>query len=337
MNLTYIQTENMNAVRVMNTFLKVRAKFFQHHNFLVLPFPKDKCVYLPKLDYSSLISSNKTYSDLPDVFTKEDLVDIVEQLRSYKIPKIISKYDLEKEFNKIQYKLENRIKIVFPSLWKEICDIQIIVSPFGTDGSFEYKKIGEKYRIFIWIRNSGCTIKQAVSHIVHCYISAYVDIKTNIHDSLTAQWQQREAIIDFLITNTFKDLNTDYISTTLPFNENHQRSRSLVDESDTYLRSLNLIIQNPYIRKHKGGYLIDNKSINSFSEKEAAFFELLLNRKNEFISKNTILETLYDGYAGSDWSVSKLVERVRKKILSAGVAFPLIKTSRNMGYKLVCR
>ena len=334
--MTFSKSDQNDAARVAGTYLDTKMKFFQYHKFLVLPYPRYKCIYLPEIEYSVVKKLAIEPSYHADDYKKEVIDALQMQLNRLSLTKQISMEEFKRSTTLIKKKLEIKTKNIFPELWKKIDNIEVIITQFGSDGSFDFKKINNKYRIYIWIRNTGCSLDQAVSHFIHCYVSAFVLISTNIADSLSTQWKYREAIIDFLMKNVFNEVYDD-VSVTLPHIESSQRTDEIEQESEKYLKKLNLNIQPPQIKKRDDVYYINDKKIDIHSKKELALFDLLYKNKNNFVTKDTILSSLYDELEGSDWSVSKLVERLRKKIENNAITIPLIKTSRNMGYKLGCR
>ncbi len=229
-SIIFIQSKLYDAARLIGTFLEVQRGFFQHHQFLILTHAKHGSIYLPELEYKDLFTLNKLPTYHPDEYSNNELAFIQKQLLSFKYPKQILFEQTQKSYDDIKLEINKKLQFLFPTIYPNIVSVTIIVTPFGSDGSFDYKKVADKHRLFIWIRNAGCSIDQAVSHLIHCLISAYVLVATNIPDSLNNQWKNREAITDFLMMNTFNTSELKYLSTTLRVIESKQKPHYLVAE-----------------------------------------------------------------------------------------------------------
>lgn len=323
------------AARVAGTFLEVKEQFFQHHNFVVLPYPSAHSVFLPDIDYSSFIAVKHAPTYHPGEFSPELLAAIQRLLDTYPSIKKVDHSDIQTQFEYIQPQLEQSLKMLFPHLYKNIKSMTLITTAYGSEGSFDYKKEGNNYHLFIWIRTTGISSDSIIAQLIHCIVSVFVLISTKVADSKTAAWKQREAIVDFLLQHTQLHDLWNQVYQTLRVVESKQKSQKISADSHQYLHKLKATITPPRISKKGEIYRVDSIALEHLNVKEEQLLSILYSHKNTFVDKDTLYEALYGEDGGSDWSLSKLIERLRNKIENAGILYPIILTSRRQGYKLV--
>ena len=335
--ITYSWQESKanDIARIVGTYLKCRDLFFQHNHFLILPYATKKSLFLPNLDFTTLLSLNQTSSYHSNDYSAKLFPALEKQLEKYQYPKKIDTTVIKNIFNDIRHNLEKSLEHLFPELFPNIHEVFIITTPFGTEGSFDYKKVGNSYNLYIWIRNTGMSKEEITAHLVHCLVSAFVLVATKVSDTNTVAWKQREAIIDFLLEHTELQKVWKPIQKTVSVIESKQKSQQMISDSQKYLKKLRLQINPPRVSKRGKIFSIDAIQLDRLSDKETDLLLLLYSQKNTFVNKESIYEQLYGEDEGSDWSISKLVERLRTKIEQAGIPYPILQTSRRKGYKLV--
>lgn len=84
--------------------------------------------------------------------------------------------------------------------------------------------------------------------------------------------------------------------------------------------------------------LNDIRVDSQFSRQEKRVFKLLLELKNQVVTRDEIAKAIWpinteESY--SDWAVDRLIARLRTKIISLGLPKDIIKTFRNRGYMLI--
>ena len=335
LKVTWLNSSLYDAARVAGTFMEVKEEFFQHHQFVVLPYPAADTVFLPDITYNDLLRVKHPATYHPEEFTSELLTTIGKQLDAYTSFKKISDSEIQIYFKQIHAVLEKTLKILFPQLYIHMSTVTVITTPYGAEGSFDYKKERNKYHFYIWVRTTGLTLDSIIAQLIHCLVSCFVLAANKEPDTKTQAWKQREAIIDFLLQHT--ELNTIWkdVHKTIPILESKQKSQKLLVDSQTYLKKWSSTITPPFISKKGNEYVIDSLPLHNLTEKEGKLFSILFEQKNKFVSKDELFEILYGEEGGSDWSLSKLIERLRNKILTTGIDYPLLITSRRQGYKLL--
>ncbi len=334
--ITWLHGSEYEAARVAGTFLEVKEQFFQYHQFLVLPYPAPQSVYLPDIDYVGLLKTRIPTTYHPIEYDKTLLQTIMNQLATVVPFKNINPEDIRAQYDTIQHPLITVLTNILPDVMRTIKNIYIIPTAYGTEGSFDYKKTKQSVDLYIWIRTTGCRKIDIIAELVHCLVSGVVLVLHRQTDSKNKAWQQREAIIDFLLQHTPLSTIWNQIHKTIPVIESKQKSQKLVSDSEKYIEKLSSTLKPPVISKIDGELTIDTIPLTNLTDKEIKLFGILLERKNTFVSKDELFDRLYGVDGGSDWSLSKLIERLRNKIVMIGVDEAIIITSRNQGYKIIC-
>ena len=126
----------------------------------------------------------------------------------------------------------------------------------------------------------------------------------------------------------------DYVAKPFDYGELLMRIKAILRRSDNYIPDNIIIFSNFSFNPHTLIIECDNKEV-TLSIKEAQLLEMLLNNKNNTISKDQIIEKLWP--YESDVSYSQLdyhTSMLRKKIREVNVDI-LIKTIRGIGYCLI--
>src|SRR5690606_21505430 len=134
-------------------------------------------------------------------------------------------------------------------------------------------------------------------------------ILTKTPDSLSNQWKDREATIDFLLEHSLLNAVWKKIEKTVPVIESKQKSHRRVEDSQKFLKKLDSIVRPPKISKKDQHFQIDGKIIDTLSPKEFRLLARLYTKKNQYVSKDELLDLLYADDEGSDWSLAKRIER----------------------------
>ena len=320
--------------------MDLKEGFFQSHNFLVTPYAHHKTVFVPDINYTHLANLNIKRGYLYNNESKkyeEAFTETYSQLKSYEYPKTVNSEIIKDEFINIKKEFERDLKYIFPDQFSKIAEINIILTPFGTRGSFDYRHRKDKIAAWIWLSNTQVNKTHTLSEFIHCYISLLVLLEDKTPDVKTYHWKAREGIIDFITTHTRLKKYFSLQNQTLHSLNQQDITASLITDSYKYLQKLNMGIKPPTIKKRDDTFYINNQPVHKLTAKEHGFMTLLFNDLNTYITKDVVCEKLYsDPDDCSDWAITKLVQRVRSKITRSGIIYPVIQTSRKMGYKLIC-
>lgn len=341
MKYQWFSSKDWDTARVIGTFMNLKSGFFQSHNFLVTPYSHPRSVFVPDLNYASVVNlpiKQKYLQQTGNQAYKKSFINLKIQLEKYTYPKFVDLSEIKNKFEQIQKKLEENLRYIFPKVYSETLEIRIIYTPFGTTSSFDYKKENKKIIVWIWLRSSDNSPDRIVTNLIHAIISIFVLIVDKTPNVNTYHWKVREGIIDFLLNNTILKKYSTTSNKTLQSLKQQDISMNLLKDSQTYLQKLKMSIHAPVIEKRGTIFCINDQHIENLTAKENIFLQTLYDDCNSYVTKDTICEKVYaDPDDCSDWAITKLVQRVRSKITRSGIIYSVIQTSRKMGYKLVCK
>lgn len=323
-----------------NTF----NRFYLKNNFLVLPYlyqngNTSSTVYLPDVDLQEHISfiksvkkinpttipvstDKKLYKTASDILQKSNI-----SFDEAKVEK------LESAWSKKENGFWNFLESMFPQLKGQALKLEIRPTNLGTNTSFAIAKKEKSIRIItIYIRIDQSTAQIAESILSSLFCGWLMKDKRVWCDN----WQENEAVIDFLMTKThLKDTFPDYRPTLKDLRQ--KQLGNLVSESQKYLKKLGVAGGEIFSLK-EDRVLIDQKyPFINLTVQEYRLLRLLVENKNQPCPMDAIGDILWqdesDG-AFSLWAIAKQIERLRQKLQMHGLSPSLIQSQRGQGYLL---
>ena len=198
---------------------QISCGFYQDRRFLVLPRlieKESRAIYFPDLPYTTKFWNN--FASLKqNVFVFEFEKKVVEMA--------------EEMLKQVQHD-----KSVIPNSFRDLKiaedwrKIEILPTPFGSVGSFFFKRVGRKFDFKITVRDDFGPAQIAETILTNLI---WIDHPTpNL-----ALWHQVEATVDFLLTKSklAKLFNYKYVPTVISLPE---ISENFVAESEKYLEKL---------------------------------------------------------------------------------------------------
>jgi hypothetical protein len=324
--------------RIFDTYVTVNDGFFQHFNFLLLPYPHKKHVYLPYIDFTHIPELPELHHDIPydysDGKIKKAERYIATQLKSYPKPKVVQISDIKAEFDVIKKEFTKTMLDVFPNFYRSVVDITFKVTPYGINCSFWVEEKEDGRHLTIWLRNSGMSMQEIMASLIHGIISCPVYYLGQVGDTNNFhEWKQREWAIDFLCKHSA--LAKFYPDTTIDELEKEDKKFELMQESDAYYAKLGAKLDLNTVKFDQKDFYINDTKIH-LNVKEYIIMKLLYDNLNTIVSFDDIEDTLYqeDEVEYPRWAISKILERVRNKIKDTGIVVPMIYTFRNQGYMM---
>jgi len=152
-----------------------------------------------------------------------------------------------------------------------------------------------------------------------------------------SSWEEGEAIIDFLLTETeLANLFPDY-KETLTALRNFQQGK-LIKESKEYLRSLGIYLERVFEIKNSKILVRGKPSNIILSPTQEKILRFLITKRQKVVSFNEIAEIIWgeDSYDKfSEYAITKTIQRLREKIALMGVFPQIIQTVKKSGYVLL--
>jgi hypothetical protein len=291
----------------------ITEQHFQTAKIPVLSTPYPGAVYFPDLKYSPLfwrnISTchNRNYGyPFPQSSVNEILLKLPTDI--YHIPSNWSK--LEPAFFNI---FDNFLN--YKHILEKIVAINVLVSPYGSDGSFYSLKSGHQIRI-----NATYRTDLPLHSLVKTLLLAIFKVQVQLHgETGTSRWLDRQAIVEYLLTNSsFAALVPSYSLT--------QPSISQTNQSNKYLSTLGF--------DNHQKINIDDKI---FTIQEKDILNLFIKNQSHITTFDDVATTLWGLSENSKYSLSamaKVISHLRYKLNEQGINKNVIVTVRGQGYYL---
>lgn len=303
---------------------------YQNNGFVVIPSLDNnpKSVHFPNLPYSKEfwksinLNSNKNLSgDYPRL-----AIDEVKRLLSkhknnssdIKLKKIQSDWGkIEKDFFK-----DINTFLNFEKALSKVNSINILITPYGTRGSFNPPRVGNKFNLNVTSR-----IDQPAGNIAAGILQNLYIIDTWIGGEIGEEnYIKRMSAISFLMKNTiFKKYYPDYIDLT---KQNYVFNQKLTLKSKRFLKKLGFGEKTKEL----------SKLLQNLTKQEENVLKLLEDHHGKLVSFDEVARVLWKSKMDDKFSLeamAKVVQNVRKKIRQSGINKEVIFTKRGSGYLLV--
>lgn len=329
-NVATGSTEKLEAQYICFLAKGISMGEYQNNGFVVTPTLEKgstKSVHFPDLSYSKSfwtgINSNPNLN-LSGKFSKTSIDEALMLLKDINY----SKY--EKDIEKIKSDWEKIEKDFFETVDKfldfskalnKVESIDVLITPFGTIGSFNPPRVGNKFKLLQTSRADMPEGNIAATILQNLYI-----IQTNIGGEIgDEKYLRRMATISFLFENSvFKKFYPEFKSIIKP---DYNTTLELIEKSNKYLEKLG------FSKKT----VIDFTN-PIFTEKESLLLEELINNQGKILTFEKCSEVLWGDESFEKFSleaIAKVIENIRKKIRELGINKEVIFTKRSFGYMLV--
>lgn len=318
------------ALRVLEVAHKIKNGFYWQKGFFVLPYylgGNPKIITFPKLDYQKIPKfwRKVKYTSEELLAKKDPIIEEVVSLLSFN--RSVDYRILEKSWQRVEKRFWLTIKDLLPSSLKGLKLLEIRPTSYGSVATdyTSWMKNGRDKKIVVYVR-----LDADVSHIAEAVLIYLLATLKN-----QFLWEEREAIIDFLLTQTPLAGLFPVYKTTLEHLRQKQQGK-LAGESNDYLKALGLPLGEVF-KLSDGQILAQNKPLQSLSPAEKEILSLLIERKARPVTFDEIAaviwgEDFFDKF--SPYAITKAMQRLRKKIEKAGVFPEIIQTIRSQGYLL---
>lgn len=306
----------------------ISMKTYQDGGFLVLPHLESnnqKSVFFPDLKYSAdfwrYINANGN-KNLSADFPQKAIDEVKEKLSKYpreKYVDIVQKIKMDWVKMEKDFFADMEMFLDFGKALDKVEQINILITPFGTVGSFNPPRVGNKFNLNVTSR-VDCPAGNISSGILQ---NLYI-IKTWIGGEIgDDNYTKRMSAISFLITSTiFNKYYPNYCDLTkTKFTVN----KDIILQSNKYLEKLGLININKNI-------LDDLKNL---TKQEENVLKELTKNTGDYVTFDKIGEILWEESVDEKFSLeamAKVIENIRKKIRQSGINKEVIFTKRGKGY-----
>ena len=306
----------------------ISLKLFQNGSFLVLPSLEKgdpHSVYFPNLPFSKKfwqainLNSNK---NLNADYPKKALDEAKKLLALYK--KGNFKNDLEKiknDWQKIEKEFFKDVAnfLHFEKALDKVHEINVLITPFGTLGSFNPPRIGSKFNFNVTSRVDflAGNIAAGIMHNLYV-IDSWIGGEIGGDD-----YYKRMSAISVLFEYTiFKKYYPNFTNLT---KTKYTINQKLAEKSRKYLKKLGFV--------EKKFNLLEK--LTNLTKQEGRVLELLNSHKGKIVSFDQVARVLWSKDVDEKFSLeamAKVVQNVRKKIKEVGINKEVIFTKRGKGY-----
>jgi len=309
----------------------VSMRDYQDNGFLVLPYldtKNPKSVYFPDLAYSKdfwKYITNDPSKNLSDSFPKKAVEEVKELLSKQSKKTTNEKLNkLQKEWLKIEESFfADVVKFLkFEKAMSKVSEIYILLTPYGTVGSFNPPRIGNGFKLFVTSR-----IDMNVGNIAAGILQNLFIIDTHIGGELnTNNYIKRMSAINFIFKNTiFSKYYPNFVDL---LEENHEVKIKQLSDSNKFLEKLGFQAKEVDI----------NLNDTNFTKQELKALNYLIKNKNSVITFDSLAEAVWGEKVDDKFSLealAKIIENLRRKIRNQGTNKEVIFTKRGSGYLLL--
>lgn len=206
------------------------------------------------------------------------------------------------------------------SLFKHIRSIRILITEFGTLGSFSVipQPAGKCSLVCTWRTDADLT------DLFRTLLQVFILTRQGSGPRMDVGgigWYERVAILQYLLTQT------KLMHIVSPISRAKQSER-LIQESNRYLASLGFPVENQLPPIFEYG----------LTNQERAAWTYLMTRKNSIVSFDDVADAIWRSDAEEKFSLyalAKLIENLRRKVRDSGINREMIFTFRKQGYMVV--
>jgi hypothetical protein len=324
--------------RILYTFAGLKRQIYVENGF----YPVD----IPFLEVRTTVVfpliTQEQYLELSDLI-EDDAYNVPILIHSSKTKRALSviknilhdqrSYPIEETlFNTIRQewqKLEREFIQIFETVFKpevEEIKVKIYISNYGTRSSFNFLLQDNILHLSVSLRADMKT-EQMVPAIVAAYI-AYAVAKNKI------SWIDRMVVIENIIRLTPFRLLLEKEYEMLKFLKEKSITTEVLQNSLRFLSELNYKTVSDFEIKDNKILIKGNKPEVAFTKEETLILNFIYSKNKlcTYFELADILWTNTDEY--SVWAISKLISRIRKKLILNGLDGKKLRTLRGKGFVL---
>lgn len=340
MNTSWEWSLETEANRILQTARNIGNGFYHANNFPVLEWKENirllsQAVYLPKINYSTLPrfwhkASKYDIHTIPVIDTQNYTPALVTKLSYLKL-KDPTSTDLIKTWNKHQDQILGTIYSLLPETKNKINSITIVPTYFGTSVSFNAPHTFPT-DLYIALR-----VDMGIHEITEAILSSLIRI--DAYNNFHAVWQEVEFFVDYLIIRSplnellNKINNKKYLGTIT--DTRSSINNNTLKESNLFLAEIGAPTFDHPFDVNDDKVLYNNTEIKHLTSRELEILKILIDQSPELVSYDDLSDAIFESDEQySLYTISKVIERLRKKLDNQGISSSYLVTSRNQGYYL---
>lgn len=328
--VTFESNDYLKAVFLTSVARSIYSGFYPNKGYSVLPytFPCSHAVCFPDLPYGEKFWKSFRNSELKiGPYTKNAPIEIAESFT----PKIKDSHNREPEWRLYETKFWDTflsIGLLTAGL-PEVSDIKVVPITFGTGGSMiiSFNPDGRK-RLTLSLRHD-----HPINCIADMIIKELLVLKDIPH--YINRYEDRQAVGRFIMNEP--QLIDLFTSNRKKYPLQESVPIDLQQESKKYLEKLGFA-EKAKVKYVNEVFWVNGKKLDrQVSPQELKLFTLLWKNRNRTVSHDEVAKVIWaddteEKY--SPWAITKIVERLRKKLRKTGLGKEIIQTKRLSGYVL---
>jgi hypothetical protein len=321
------------ALRILQIAHHIKNQFYIKKSFFVLPYnirQYPKVIFFPKLPYQKIKNFwVKAKTDSESLLSRKD--PIIDNIIKFLPNGDLDYSQLRKGWARVEKHFWSYAFKNYAVYFKNVKSLEVRPTSFGSVATAYSTWIkSDDQRIVVYIRSDA-----DFSHIAEAiFLDRFYKKLINLHNY---SWEEIEAIIDFLLTETELARLFGKYKMTLGYLKQSQQGK-IAKDSKKYLQFLGFPVGRVFEIRN-GRIFVKNQSIGlSLSPKEEKVFRLLISHRKEIVSYDDLAEVIwgeesYDKF--SVYAITKLIQRLREKIELMGIFPEIIQTVKKKGYILI--
>jgi hypothetical protein len=330
--LFFVSNLETETNRIIHASVQTANGFYHSKKFAVLPYlvkNDSSTVYLPELSFEQIPNYWNNLAKISDYIPLDYDNLLVQQVAALNLPiqdlsETIS--NLHTQWNQKQTEIYNFLENMFPTEFKKIEQIEIRVTSFGTNMSYEYV-FQDKIVPFVCYLRQDMNISHVVEALVQGILHAHQSTKNY-------SWEVREAISDFILEQASNQNIVDAHTPTL--NSLNKVDPELLAKSDMYLKNIGLNFEKPF-KKDNQLIILNGKIISAkLTSLQHLVLSALIDKQNQIVSYDELADILWtDDDEFSIWAINKTMQRLRIKLDSLGAPKRTLTVVKGNGYSLL--
>ena len=205
--------------------------------------------------------------------------------------------------------------------------MNIYLTQFGTISSFNL--INKNQRTLHIYARTDITLDKLIWAIL---VGLFRD---KMQVELKYTWEETEAIIDWLVTESALSLGLPKSAPTLTSIRSTQLAK-LTQDSQQYLNHLGLGQSSSSWSQTDHNLYYSGKKIIGLTDRQHKLLEVLVTKQGQTVEFDELADVMWpSGSNFSLWAIVKEIARIRKCLTISGVVAPVLQSHRKLGYSLI--
>lgn len=309
--------------------------FYNRNGFVILPKVeisfREVVVVLPELEYRSIPYFWQRVMVVPTQFSMNVPHDVQRDIEKLTTKSLagVSEARLAswvKGWGQVETVFWEVVGLFFPEEIGYIKQVEVRVTHYGSSSSFSFLERKRGQKLIVYVRDDS-----GVAEIAESIVTAllYPDRET-----YGFSWSRREAIVDFFMTR--KEMRTLFPHYKPTLSGISRVTMGIKEKSELFMRKIGMVYGQRKIEILSGILFVKDVNVDrGFGPLERKVIGLLTSKQGELVTFDEIEDVIWgQGEMKSLWAITKLMQRIRNKLIKCGLSENCLRTLRGRGYVL---